>query len=144
MFRVTVQVVAEPAGTVAGEQLSVDGTVGATRLSVALAVALLRLAANVAVLSALRVDAEAVKVAVEAPAAIVTDAGSVTRVLLSESVTTMPPVGALPVRFTVHVADAPEPRAAGVHVRELSVTVSVRPIEAVLTLPFNAAVTVAV
>lgn len=144
LFRVTVQVVAEPSDTVAGEQLSVDGTVGPTRLNVALAVALFRLTVNVAALSAVRVDAEAVKVAVEAPAATVTDTGSVTKALLSDSVTTAPPAGALPVNVTVHMADVPEPSAVGVQVRALSVTVSVKPIEAVFALPFNAAVSVAV
>ena len=140
LFRVTVQVVVAPDDTEAGEQLSADGTIGATRPSEALAVALLRLAVNVAVLSAVRVDAEAVKVAVEAPDAIVTDAGSVTKALLSDNVTTAPPVGAVPVKLTVHVADVPEPRELGAHANEdnptgaAAGTVTTPPVTAVVML----------
>ena len=144
LFRSRVQVVAVPDDTVTGEQLSAEGTIGATRVREAVALTPLRLAVSAAVLSTVTVDTEAEKLAVEEPAATVTEAGVVTRVLLSVKVTTMPPVGAIAVSATVHVADEAEPRVVGVQVRALSVTVSVRLIDAVLELPFNAAVTVAV
>jgi hypothetical protein len=57
---------------------------------------------------------EAVNVAVEAPAATVTFAGTVAATVLPlESVTTAPPVGALPVRVTVPVEDVPETTLVG-------------------------------
>jgi hypothetical protein len=144
LFKPRVQVVEAPDNTVAGEQLSVEGTIGPRRLSEALAVAPFRVAVSTAVLSVVTVATDAVKPAVDAPAATVTDAGSVTRALLSAKVTTVPPVGAAPVSATVHVADPPEFRVAGVQVRELRVTVIVSWIDADLELPFSAADTVAV
>jgi hypothetical protein len=144
LFRVKVQVVAAPDETVAGEQLSVEGTIGATRLSVAVAVVLLRLALSTAVLSTVMVDTEAVKLAVEAPAVTVTEAGVVTRALLSERAMTIPPKGAGPFSATVHAVDEAETSEVGVQVSELGVSVSVKLIEEVFVLPFNAAVTIAV
>ena len=104
LFRVTVQVAVAPDSTLAGEQVSVDGTAGATRVSEALAVLPLRLEVTSAVLLVVTVDAEAVKVAVKAPAATLIDAGVVTKVLLSESVTATPPAGAAAFRVIVQVA----------------------------------------
>ena len=57
----------------------------------------------------------ALKVAVVAPAATVTEAGTVSRVLLLASVTLDPPVGAIWVRVTVQVLTALCPRLAGLH-----------------------------
>lgn len=54
-----------------------------------------------------------VKVAVVAPAATVTLAGTVAAVLLSESWTTMPPAGAAEVRVTVPVALLPPTTLVG-------------------------------
>jgi hypothetical protein len=118
LFRVTVQVVAAPAGTVDGEQPRVEGTAGATSPSEALAVVPLRLAVTVAEPSAARLDAEAAKDAVDAPAATVTEAGILTAALSSESVTTAPPAGAAPANVTVQLADVPEPREVGAHTNE--------------------------
>ncbi len=50
---------------------------------------------------------EMLKVAVVLPAATVTVAGTVAEVLLLESATETPPVGAAPLRVTVPVADVP-------------------------------------
>jgi hypothetical protein len=61
-----------------------------------------------AVLSAVMVEAVAEKVAEVAPAATVTEAGTVNAALLSDKETTAPPDGAAPVRLTVQV-DVPEP-----------------------------------
>ena len=57
--------------------------------------------------------AEAVKVAVVAPLATVTEAGTVSRELLLETVTVEPPAGALWERVTVQVLEALWPRLAG-------------------------------
>jgi hypothetical protein len=65
----------------------------------------------------------AVKVAVEAAAATVTDAGTVrARVLLLERVTVEPPVGAALERETVHVVEAEAVRVVLVHWRDDGVT----------------------
>lgn len=61
------------------------------------------------------VPAMAWKLAVVAPAATVTEAGTVKALLLSESVTTVPPVGAASDSVTVQVVEAPEPTVVGVH-----------------------------
>ena len=71
----------------------------------------------------LTVPAVAVKLAVVAPAATVTDAGTVSAALLSETVTLEPPAGAAAERLTVQFDLAPEARAAGVHCREETETV---------------------
>jgi hypothetical protein len=62
-----------------------------------------------------------VKVAVLAPAATVTLAGTVAAALLSDSVTTAPPVGALPFSVTVPVEFAPPVTVVGLTVSEVKV-----------------------
>ena len=97
-----------------GEQLSVDGTVGATRLRGVLARLPFKLAVMRAVLLVVTPEAEAAKLALEAPAATVTEAGVVTKALLSERATVAPPVGAAAFRATVQVAEpAPVMRGWG-------------------------------
>ena len=66
--------------------------------------------------------AVAVKVAVEAPAATVTEAGTVREVLLSVIVTLEPPVGAACESVTVQVELAPAAIVAGEHWTALTVT----------------------
>jgi hypothetical protein len=61
------------------------------------------------------VEVEAVKVAEEDPAATVTDEGSLTALLLSDSATTPPPAGAGPDSVTVQLLDAPPCTVAGEH-----------------------------
>ena len=68
-------------------------------------------------------EVAAVKVAEEAPAVMVIDEGTVTAVLLSERLTTAPPVGAAPVSATVQVLDTPPTTVPGAHRRDESVTV---------------------
>jgi hypothetical protein len=57
----------------------------------------------------------AVKFAVVAPAATVTDAGTVNAVLLSDKFTELPPVGAAFDKVTVHAAVPPEVTVVGEH-----------------------------
>jgi len=61
------------------------------------------------------------KVAVVAPAATVTELGTVALVALDFRLTTTPPVGAAPVRVTVPVEDAPPTTDAGERLSLLSV-----------------------
>ena len=140
LFNPRVQMVEAPEDTVAGEQLSVEGTAGAMRLKEALAVVVFRVAVSPAVLLVDTVDTDAVKVAVEAPAATVTEAGIVTKALLSERATTAPPVGAGAFRVTVQ-AELPAPvNEEGVQANEDSPTgtttgtVTTPPVAAVVML----------
>ena len=64
--------------------------------------------------------AVAVKVAEVAPAATVTEAGTVTAVLSLESVTVAPPVGAAAVRVTVQPLVPGVASVAGLHARVFS------------------------
>jgi len=117
-LRVTVQVAAAPDASEAGAQLNVDGTVGATRVTVDVAEEPFRVAVTTAEPSAVTVPAVAVKVAVATPAATVTEAGVARRLLLSETATVAPPVGAEAVNITVHVADPLPVIVDGVQVNE--------------------------
>ena len=130
--------------TMTGEQLSEAGTVGGMSVKEALAVAPFRVAVRIATPSPTVLDAETAKFATEVPAATLTEAGVAMKGLSSDRVTRAPPAGAARVRVTVHAADSPAPREVFVQVRELGSTVSERLIDALLALPFNAAVTAAV
>jgi hypothetical protein len=94
-------------------------------------------------LLAILLDAVALKVAVLAPAAIVTDAGTVSKALLLASVTVDPPVGAALLRVTVHVLTPLGPRLVGLQVTPDSAPAASRLRTAVCVLPPNVAVTVA-
>ena len=63
-----------------------------------------------------------VKLAVEAPAATVTEAGVVNAELLSERATAEPPLGAAADNVTVQVELAPEATLVGLHCKEETVT----------------------
>ena len=63
-------------------------------------------AVSVAVCAVLTEATFAVNAAVVAPAATVTDAGTVTALLLLARLTLVPPVGAAPDRVTVHASDS--------------------------------------
>ena len=88
--------------------------------------------------------AVALNVAEVAPAATVTDAGTVSEALLLASVALDPPAGAVWVRVTVHALTAPWPRLAGVQATPETSTGASRPIAAVCELLPRLAVTVAV
>jgi hypothetical protein len=107
-LRVTVQVLEALELTVVGLQVTVDTSTGATRLREALWEAPFRVALMVADWVVVIVAAVAVKVAEVLFAGTVTDAGTVSAVLLLESPTALPPAGAAWLRVTVHVALAPE------------------------------------
>lgn len=65
--------------------------------------------------------AAALKVAVVAPAATVTEAGTVSATSLLERVTEDPPVGAAELRVTVQVLDALGPKLVGAQDRAVGV-----------------------
>jgi hypothetical protein len=86
--------------------------------------------------------AEAVKVALKAPAGTTTAAGTVTLALLLERTTLVPPAGAALVKVTVHV-DVPEALiVAGEQLTELDWTVTVKVIVLDFVIPLIAALTV--
>ena len=90
------------------------------------------------------VTAVAAKVAVALPEATVTDVGTVSAGALSEIVTAVAAVAAAE-RVTVQVLVAPDARVVGLHAREETVSGgAVKLMEAVVELPFNAAVMTAV
>jgi hypothetical protein len=88
--------------------------------------------------------AVALKVAVVAPAATVTDTGTMSEGLLLPSVTFDPPGGAVCVKVTVHVLTALCPRLVGLQATPDTNTGASRLMVAVFELPPKAAVTVAV
>ena len=76
----------------------------------------------------------ALKVAVVAPAATVTDAGTVRLELLLDRVTLAPPVGAALVKVTVQVLEELDPRLVGLQVSEETRTGATRLIVALAEL----------
>jgi len=93
----------------------------------------------------LAIEAAAVtpNVAVVAPAATVTDAGTASETLLLASVTLDPPEGALWISVRVHVLTVLCPRLVGLHATPESRTGASRPIAAICELLPRVAVTVA-
>ena len=86
----------------------------------------------------------ALKVAVVADAATVTDAGTDSVEFVLDRVMTAPPAGAALVRVTVQVLDEFGPRLVGLHPREDTSTGATRLIVAFAELPLYVAVTVVV
>ena len=79
---------------------------------------------------------------VVAPAATVTEDGSVSAVLLSERETVVPPEGAACEIVTVQLVVPPELTVAGVHCKPVTVACGATVTAAVAAPPFNDAVTV--
>ncbi len=103
-----------------------------------------RVAVTMAELVAVTVEAVAEKLAEVEPAATVTEAGTESRVLLSESVTRAPPVGAARLSVTVQVLEVLEVRVVGVQVSAVGSVGAMRPTEAFSELPGSVAVPLAV
>jgi ribosomal protein S8E len=144
LLRVTVQVEEALEVSEAGLQERLVGTVFVTRLTEKVTEEPESDAVMTAVLSAAMVEAVAEKVAEVAPAATVTEAGTVSAALLSERETTAPPVGAALLRVTVQVAEAPEVSEAGLQERLVGTVLVSRPIEKVTEEPESDAVMTAV
>ncbi len=83
---------------------------------------MLRVAVTFADWAVVMVPAVAEKVAVVAPAATIAEAGTVSRVLLSDTITVVPPLGAAWFNVAVQVAAVPEFKLVGEQVRPVSRT----------------------
>src|SRR5580658_10739052 len=116
-LRVTVQVLAAPEFTLVGVQASAETSVGAIRFKVALCEELPKFAVTVPDWLVVIAAAVALKVAEVLFAGTVTDAGTMSAVLLLESPTALPPNGAAWLSVTVQVLAAPEFTLVGVHAR---------------------------
>jgi hypothetical protein len=117
--RVTVPVDGVPPATDVGDKVS-DASPAAVMLRVAFADEVPRVAVRVAVVAVATAEVVTVKVALVAPAATLTVAGTVALVVLDESATAMPPVGAALPRVTVPVADVPPKTVVGATVKVLT------------------------
>jgi len=140
---VTVHAVAAPEFTLVGLQARAETSMGAIRLKVAVLEAPLSAAVMVAgwvVVSALAVAA---KVAEVAPAAKVTEGGTVSEALLSERATIVPLLGAGWFKVTVHVLAAPEFTLVGLQARAETSMGATRLKVAVWEAPLSVAVIVA-
>jgi hypothetical protein len=140
----TVQVLAAFALRLLGEQTIEDSVAAVVKLMEAVLEAPLSVAVTVTLRSEETVPAEATKLAVVAPAATVTEEGTVISELLSEIETAVPLPDAALERATVQVLVWFEVRLVGAQVSEESETGADRSMEAVLETPLRVAVTVAV
>ena len=141
---VTVQVLTALWPRLVALQAMPDTSTGASRPIVAVCELLPSVAVTVALwLLAIVAAAVALKVAVVAPAATVTEAGTVSEPLLLASVTPDPPAGAVWVSVTVHELTALCPRLVGLQATPETRTGASRPIVAVCELLPRVAVTVA-
>jgi hypothetical protein len=116
---VTVQVLTALCPRLVGLQATPETRTGASRLIVAVCELLPRVAVTVALcLLAIEAAAVALNVAVVAPAATVTDAGTVSEALLLASVTLAPPVGVAELKITVQLEAALVITFTGLQVRD--------------------------
>jgi hypothetical protein len=120
-----------------------DRAAGGTTVTVVTCELPLRKAMSVTVWLLVTTPAVAVKVAVLEKAATVTVAGTVKKVLLDESDTTVPPPGATCESVTVQMEIEPEVRAPGAQLKPETLGRDVRLIAALAELPFREAVTIA-
>ncbi|MEI9972366.1 MAG: hypothetical protein WDO73_10135 [Ignavibacteriota bacterium] len=124
--RVTVQVLDEFGPRLLGLQDNADTITAAVRFTVALAELLLYVAVTVALEFPLTVAVVALKVALVAAAATVTDAGTVRVELVFVKVTLAPPAGAACVSVTVQALEEFGPRVLGLHDSADTITAAVR------------------
>ena len=121
-----------PELTLVGLQAKAETSVGATRLKVAVCKTPFKVAAMVAFWFAVRVPTEAMNVAELAPADTVTDAGTVSRALLSDRETVVPE-GADWFKLTVQEVKAPEATVLGLQLND--VRLSGTPVVTVMAPP---------
>jgi len=123
---VTVQALEVDGPSVAGLQTSEETSTDVTRLTLVLTELPLYAAVIVALRLALTEPVVTLKVADAAPAATVTDPGTLRVALVSVRVTAAPPVGAAWVRVTVQVLEVLGPRLVGVQASEETSTDAAR------------------
>ena len=114
----TVQVLAADEANDVGEQASEDTVIGASREMVAVCEELPAVAVTTALWLLGMAPAVAVNVALVPPAAILTDAGTVSKALPLERVTVVPPAGAAPDNPTVQVLEPADDREPGEQLSE--------------------------
>ncbi|HWB99179.1 MAG TPA: hypothetical protein VG672_20865 [Bryobacteraceae bacterium] len=137
----TVQVLEAREARLVGLQLRLESTtLEVCSVIVAVRELLPSVAVTVADWALLMVPAVTVKVAELAPAATVTEAGVVSRLLLSDRVTAEPPEGAAALSVTVQVLEAREARLVGLQLRLESTREGCIPSEAEIDLPLRVAV----
>ena len=141
LVRLTVQVLDVPESNVEGAQASEDKTAGATRLRLAVCDPPFRVAVSRAVLSLETAATVAVKVALVAVAATVTEAGTATLELLLARLTARPPLGAARVRLIVQAEVPGAVKELGVQIRPLTCASGLM-VTVVVTLPLPVAVIV--
>jgi hypothetical protein len=132
LLRVTVPVEELPPVRLAGLRARFDST-GGLMVSVAVCTPL-KSPVIVTVVTALTAMVVTLNVAVVAPAATVTLAGTVAAALLPDKLTTAPPAGATPVRVTVPVEEAPPATLAGLIETDVSAAAAIAS-EAVCVAP---------
>ena len=110
-----------PELTLVGLQASADTRVEATRLTVVVWEEPFKVALTVALWLVVKAPAVAVKVAEVAPAGTVTDAGIVSRALLSDSVTVLPAETAS-FKLAVQVMEAPEATVPGLQLKDVKLS----------------------
>ena len=115
------QVADAPELTLVGLQASADTRVEATRLTVVVWEEPFKVALTVALWLVVKAPAVAVKVAEVAPAGTVTDAGIVSRALLSDSVTVLPAETAS-FKLAVQVMEAPEATVPGLQLKDVKLS----------------------
>jgi hypothetical protein len=137
--RVRVQVEDAPASRVVELHANVETTTAATKLKVAVLEAPFNVAVMVAGWVVVGLPAVAVNVAEAAAAATVTEAGTVSKALLSDRTTTVPPAGAGWFRVTVHVLEAPARIVVGLQAKSVrpsgGIVVIVPPVAAMGSVP---------
>ena len=110
-----------PELTLVGLQASADTRVEATRLTVVVWEEPFKVALTVALWLVVKAPAVAVKVAEVAPAGTVTDAGIVSRALLSDSVTVLPAETAS-FKLAVQVMEAPGATVPGLQLKDVKLS----------------------
>jgi hypothetical protein len=120
LLNVIVQVEVSPDLNVAGLQFSDVGTARARSVSEELTETPFSVTVMVAVVSAVTAEAVAVKVAVDTPAATLTEIGTLSEALLANKLTIDPPAGAGSVKVTVQVAEPGPVIEDGLQVRLLT------------------------
>jgi hypothetical protein len=121
-FSVTVQVLELSEVNKVGLQLREDTACVGTRSTETLCEAPFRLAVRITVTLVVMAPAVAVKATEVDPAGTVAEVGTVSKLLLSERATTLPPVGAAWLRVTVQVVEAPESTPVGLQDRAVTGT----------------------
>ncbi|MCL4794284.1 MAG: hypothetical protein KJZ84_06970 [Bryobacteraceae bacterium] len=144
VLKVTVQVTWLSAASTEESQVSPERPVEATRLREELVEIPSQLATTTAVELAFRVAAVATKAADTAPSGIVTELGTVSHGLLSESETVKPPDGAAALKVTVQVAVVPELRDEGLQASPVRLAVATRLSDWLTEAPSRVAVMTAV